>query len=131
MNAVSDSFTPLDTLVRISAGARHAGLPYAGDVVPDLAQALVEADHAVLIDVRSPEEIRFVGHVPGAINVPWATGLVLTRNPRFLRALENAAPIDAVILLLCRRRLLYCCLLPPYAPRSQEENGSNEYHRWW
>jgi len=71
-------------------------------VPPDLAHALVEAGQARLIDVRSPEELRFVGHVPGAANVPWATGLDLTRNPRFLRALETVAPKDAVILLLCR-----------------------------
>ncbi|PYF12678.1 thiosulfate sulfurtransferase [Rhodobacter viridis] len=102
MNAVSAALTPPDALEKIRAAAVAAGLTHAGDVPPDLAHALVEAGQAVLIDVRAPEEIRFVGHVPGAINVPWATGLDLARNPRFLRALEAAAPKEAVILLLCR-----------------------------
>jgi len=102
MNAVSETLSPPAALEKVRAAARQTGLTYAGDVSPDLAWALVEGGDAVLIDVRSPEEIRFVGHVPGAVNVPWATGLELTRNPRFLRALEAAAPRDAVILLLCR-----------------------------
>lgn len=102
MNAISVPLSPLDALEKIRSEAQQAGLTYAGDVAPDLAHALFEAGQALLIDVRAPEEIRFVGHVPGAIAVPWATGLELTRNPRFLRALEAAAPRDAVILLLCR-----------------------------
>ncbi|TKD21694.1 rhodanese-like domain-containing protein [Rhodobacter capsulatus] len=102
MTAVSAPLAPPDALAQIHAAARAAGLSYAGDVPPDLAHALLEAGQALLIDVRSPEEIRFVGHVPGAVNVPWASGLALTRNPRFLRALETAAPREAVILLLCR-----------------------------
>lgn len=102
MNAFSEAVSPPEALQRIRAQAAQAGLAYAGDVPPDLAWALAEAGEAVLIDVRSPEEIRFVGHVPGAAQVPWATGIELARNPRFLRALEAAAPRSAVILLLCR-----------------------------
>jgi rhodanese-related sulfurtransferase len=102
MNAVSDTLSPAGPLHKIRAEAAQAGLRYAGDVSPDLAWTLAATGAAVLIDVRSPEEVRFVGHVPGGTNVPWATGIELSRNPRFLRALEAAAPRDAVILLLCR-----------------------------
>jgi rhodanese-related sulfurtransferase len=57
----------------------------------------------VLVDVRSNEERVFVGHVPGSVHVPWATGTALTRNPRFVRELEaKLGGKDKVALLLCR-----------------------------
>jgi len=53
--------------------------------------------------VRSPEELKFVGRVPGALNVPWATGTSLTRNPRFVRELESkVGDKQRRVLLLCR-----------------------------
>ncbi|WP_444430721.1 rhodanese-like domain-containing protein [Rhodobacter capsulatus] len=102
MTAVSAPLAPADALAQIRATARAAGLSYAGDVPPDLAQALAEAGQGLLIDIRSPEEIRFVGHVPGRCTCPGPAGSSLTRNPRFLRGLETVAPREAVILLLCR-----------------------------
>lgn len=61
------------------------------------------------MDVRTAEERKFVGHVPGSAHVPWATGTALARNPRFVRELtallarhaaaDGSAPIA---LLLCR-----------------------------
>jgi len=82
--------------------ARASGLGYAGSVHPVQAWALVESGRAVLVDVRSSEERKFVGYVPGSIHVPWATGTALTRNPRFLRELEARVGKSDVILLLCR-----------------------------
>jgi rhodanese-related sulfurtransferase len=88
------------------AMALSTGLPYAGGVAPPQAWQLVSAGEAVLVDVRSAEERKFVGHVPGSIHVPWATGTSLTRNPRFVRELEarlaRDGGKDAVVLLLCR-----------------------------
>jgi rhodanese-related sulfurtransferase len=63
---------------------------------------LVQAGAAVLIDVRTTEERKFVGHVPGSAHVAWATGTALTRNPRFVRELEAKAGKTAPVLLLCR-----------------------------
>jgi len=64
---------------------------------------LVTEGDAVLVDVRTAEERKFVGHVPDSLNVPWATGTSLTRNPRFVRELEaRVGGKDAVVLLLCR-----------------------------
>lgn len=81
-------------------------LPYAGGVTPDVAWTLAQNGDAVLVDVRSGEERKFVGHVPGSVHVAWASGTSLTRNPRFVRELEaKLAPAggkDAVVLLLCR-----------------------------
>ncbi len=83
--------------------AQEAGLPYAGSVPPADAWALVQGGHAVLVDVRSAEERKFVGHVPGTAHVAWATGTSLTRNPRFVRELEaRLGGKDEPVLLLCR-----------------------------
>ena len=97
--AESPAQTALEA-ARIAANA--AGLPYAGSVPPRAAWDLVQAGQAVLVDVRSAEERKFVGHVPGTLHVPWATGTALTRNPRFARELEAKVRKDEVVLLLCR-----------------------------
>jgi rhodanese-related sulfurtransferase len=76
--------------------------PYAGGIAPIDAWALIQADRAVLVDVRSHEERKFVGYVVDSVHVPWATGTALTRNPRFLRELEAKVGKEDVILLLCR-----------------------------
>lgn len=82
--------------------ARGAGLPFAGSVSPVEAWELFSQGKAVLIDVRTAEERKFVGHVPGSQHVAWAIGLSLSRNPRFAKELEGKAAKDDVILLLCR-----------------------------
>ncbi|MFT3819701.1 MAG: rhodanese-like domain-containing protein [Rubrivivax sp.] len=75
----------------------------ADSVPPAEAWALASSGQAVLVDVRTPEELAFVGRVPGAVNVPWATGTALTRNPRFVRELEHKLPDKSRrLLLLCR-----------------------------
>ena len=72
-------------------------------VPPADAWALFSSGQALLVDVRSPEELKFVGRVPGALNVPWATGTSLTRNPRFVRELESkVGDKQRRVLLLCR-----------------------------
>jgi rhodanese-related sulfurtransferase len=79
------------------------GLPYAGGISPPDAWALASSGQAVLVDVRSQEERTFVGHIPGSVHVPWASGTALTRNPRFVRELEaRLGGKDKLVLLLCR-----------------------------
>ena len=89
-------------LERAIREARENHLPFAGSVPPIEAWALVESGRAVLVDVRSNEERKFVGYVPGSVHVAWATGTALTRNPRFLRELEAKVGKNDVVLLLCR-----------------------------
>lgn len=85
------------------AEAEAAGLPFPGGVTPIVAWKLFSSGQAVLVDVRSGEERKFVGHVPGSVHVAWATGTSLTRNPRFVRELEaKLGGKDAIALLLCR-----------------------------
>jgi rhodanese-related sulfurtransferase len=82
--------------------AAAAGLTYSGGISPADAWNLVTSDEAVLVDVRTAEERKFVGQVPETLHVPWATGTALTRNPRFVRELEQKVRKDQVVLLLCR-----------------------------
>ena len=86
--------------------ARHeavpAGLTYAGIVAPEDAWSLFQEGAAVIIDVRTAEERKYVGHVPETIHVAWATGMSMTRNPRFVKELETKAGKDKVVLFLCR-----------------------------
>jgi rhodanese-related sulfurtransferase len=84
------------------AAARSSQLPYAGSIPPKEAWGLVQAGEAVLVDVRSAEERKFVGLVPDSLHVAWATGTSLNRNPRFVKELEAKVSKDAVVLLLCR-----------------------------
>ncbi|MEM5316024.1 rhodanese-like domain-containing protein [Paraburkholderia sp. JHI869] len=84
------------------ANAQASGLPYAGSVTPQQAWALHQAGEAVLVDVRTGEERKFVGHVPDSLHVAWATGTSLTRNPRFVRELEAKTGKGAAVVLLCR-----------------------------
>lgn len=78
------------------------GLPYAGDLTPSQAWALAEAGAALIVDVRSPEEWHFVGHVPGSVLVPWAAGTALRPLPDFIGRLADAVPPRGRLLFLCR-----------------------------
>jgi rhodanese-related sulfurtransferase len=106
MNAVAELPASVDAhpvLQRARQAARAEGLPHAGVVPPQDAWALVQAGLAQLVDVRTAEERKFVGQVPGSLHVAWATGTALTRNPRFVRELEaRLGGKDPVALLLCR-----------------------------
>ena len=82
--------------------ASETNLPFAGGISPMEAWELFSSGAAVLVDVRSAEERKFVGQVPDSIHVAWATGTALTRNPRFVRELEAKVKKDQVVLLLCR-----------------------------
>lgn len=102
MTVASASTSLADSLESVRAVALATGLSYAGGVSPQLAYALFAEGEAFLVDVRTAEERKFVGHVPGSLHVAWASGTSLTRNPRFVRELEAKAGKDSTILLLCR-----------------------------
>lgn len=95
-------FNPEQLLRQAQQQGREAGLPFAGSLSPQQAWALLQQQRAVLVDVRTAEELKFVGRVPGSQHVAWQTGPALLKNPRFLRDLEKVAAKDQVILLLCR-----------------------------
>ena len=103
MSTVSEIAVLPEALASARAVALATGLPYAGGVSPQVAWHLFSQDQALLVDVRSAEERKFVGHVPGSLHVAWATGTALTRNPRFVRELEAKTGKQTPVLLLCRR----------------------------
>jgi rhodanese-related sulfurtransferase len=89
-------------VARARAEAQEKNLAYAGSISPQDSWDLVSRGLAVLVDVRSAEERKFVGQVPGSVHVAWATGTALTRNPRFVRELESKVKKDQLAILLCR-----------------------------
>lgn len=92
-----------EQLAAVKSQAESSGLPYAGGVPPAVAWHLFSSGQALLVDVRTAEERKFVGHVPDSLHVAWATGTALTRNPRFARELEaKIGGKETVALLLCR-----------------------------
>jgi rhodanese-related sulfurtransferase len=92
----------LSELQHVREEAAASGLHYAGSVIPELAWRLFRAKQATLVDVRTPEELSYVGRVPGAKHLTWATGIAQVRNPNFVHELESKVPKDAVVLFLCR-----------------------------
>ena len=84
-------------LAAATTRAARENLPYAGTVPPHEAWALAEAGVAILIDVRTTEEYKYVGHVPGTPLVQWQSGRALTKNPRFPRELAGKASKDCLL----------------------------------
>jgi rhodanese-related sulfurtransferase len=89
-------------LASAHAAARRDGLDFAGHVDPAAAWVLAQAGLALLVDVRSAEELAFVGRVPGAVHAAWAAGVALQRNPAFLDDFAAAGGFAQPVLLLCR-----------------------------
>ena len=101
-DAAVNAGSALEALQRVRAQAAATGLHFAGSVLPELAWQLFQQGEALLVDVRTPEELSYVGRVPRATHLAWATGTAQIRNPRFVRELESKVPKDAVVLFLCR-----------------------------
>jgi rhodanese-related sulfurtransferase len=91
---------PLLQQAREQARARQ--LAYGGEVTPAQAWDLLSERAAVLVDVRTAEERKFVGYVAGSVHVPWQLGTAMQTNPRFVRELESKLAKDTPILMLCR-----------------------------
>ena len=102
-SATALTFVPDHPLLQYARDqAREQGLGYGGNVTPAEAWELIAEQAAVLIDVRTAEERKFVGYVPGTLSIPWQTGTSMQTNPRFLRELESKVSKDTPLLLLCR-----------------------------
>lgn len=101
-DSAQKEMTPAAILNRARARSREGKLSFAGAVTPEEAWKLVEDDVAVMVDVRTLEEYKFVGHVPHSLSIPWMCGAAMTKNPGFLSEAEKQLGKDAIILLLCR-----------------------------
>lgn len=87
---------------RAKARGTDEGAAYAGEVFPDEAWELVKRGDAILVDVRTPQELSNVGAVPGAPNVVWAHAPAMVPNANFVQDLSKVAKPSDNVLLLCR-----------------------------
>lgn len=76
-------------------------LPYAGAVTPVEAWRLFSQKRAKIVDVRTPAEFKFVGSVPGTVNIEWRGGDILPTT-MFVSALRKVANLSDPVLLICR-----------------------------
>ena len=81
---------------------RAMGLAYAGAVTPAEAQALRDAGAAKLVDVRTPEEHRDVGHVAGAPLIVWPRNGSPEDVARFVDEVAAQYEPADTLLFLCR-----------------------------
>lgn len=75
--------------------------PYAGAVTPAEAWQLAGQPGVHFIDVRSPEEHRYVGHVPGSRLIVWR-GTADDQVAQFMAEMRAQVPPQETVLLLCR-----------------------------
>jgi rhodanese-related sulfurtransferase len=76
-------------------------LGYTGAVTPPEAWQLLRLGAATIIDVRTAPEFKFVGRVPGSINIEWR-GFDLLPRAAFVQCLGKVARRDAPLLFICR-----------------------------
>ena len=83
--------------------AKDMNLPYEGALLPKEAYEIMQsAPGAKLVDVRSRAEIDWVGKVPGAVEVEWATYPGMRPNPHFMTQLEQSVDKEALVMFICR-----------------------------
>jgi rhodanese-related sulfurtransferase len=83
--------------------AKQNNLPYSGALTPDEAHQILQlAPGAKLVDVRTKAEIDWVGRVPGAVEIEWASYPGMTMNLNFIAALKQQVDQEALVMFLCR-----------------------------
>ena len=97
------SATEIESILKhAEEAAEDHYLEFKGTVSPQDAWRLFQTGQAVIVDVRTAEERKFVGHIPNTLHIPWAIGVSLTRNTHFAQDLEQHVGKDKLIFLLCR-----------------------------
>lgn len=95
--------TPEALFEKARQRALEARLPYAGALLPDEAQALLQSNvGARLVDVRTKAELEWVGRVPGAIEIEWNSWPGSQPNANFIAQLQAAVPAGTPLLFMCR-----------------------------
>ncbi len=83
--------------------AKDANLPYEGALLPvEAYQILQSAPGSKLVDVRCRAELDWVGRIPDAAEIEWATYPGMKLNPNFLAAMEQQVDKEALVLFICR-----------------------------
>lgn len=83
--------------------AKDMRLPYQGALSPREAHTVLQANpQARIVDVRSRAELDWVGRIPEAIEIEWATYPGMKPNPDFLNQLEQRVNKQTPVLFICR-----------------------------
>ena len=83
--------------------AKELNLPYEGALYPAEAyEILHSAPGAKLVDVRSRAELDWVGRVPDAVEIEWASYPGMKTNPHFIAQLEQQVEKESMVLFICR-----------------------------
>jgi rhodanese-related sulfurtransferase len=105
LNPNFEQFSPDQIKLILEQASQRASdhfLEFKGTVLPQEAWALFQSQDAVIVDVRTSEERKFVGLIENTIHIPWAIGTALNRNPNFVEDLETKVGRDKLIFLICR-----------------------------
>ncbi len=83
--------------------AKELQLSYEGVLYPEEAYAILQSAPGVkLVDVRCRAELDWVGRIPNAVEIEWATYPGMKPNPHFLNQLEQQVEKEALVLFICR-----------------------------
>ena len=83
--------------------AKELNLPYEGALYPGEAYQIQQsAPGARLVDVRSRAELDWVGKVPDATLIEWASYPGMNRNAHFIAQLEQQVDKEALVIFICR-----------------------------
>lgn len=104
-STLNDSIPTADSPAILAAARERGddqGTAYAGEIFPDEAWELFQRGDAILVDIRTPQELSNVGGVPEAPNVVWAHAPAMVPDPGFVQELSKIAKPTDTVLLLCR-----------------------------
>ncbi|CAE6716524.1 rhodanese-like domain-containing protein [Candidatus Nitrotoga fabula] len=83
--------------------AKEINAPYEGALLPIEAYEILQIAPATkLIDVRTKAELEWVGRIPGAVEIEWASYPGMKLNVYFLTQLEQQVDKEALALFICR-----------------------------
>lgn len=83
--------------------AKEMNLPYEGALLPDEAYEIMQsAPGAKLVDVRTRAELDWVGCIPDAVEIEWASYPGMNPNPHFIAQLEQAVDKESLVMFICR-----------------------------
>jgi rhodanese-related sulfurtransferase len=104
--------------------AKQTNAPYSGALLPGEAYQILQlAPGAKLVDVRTKAELDFVGRVPKAVEIEWATYPGMKPNPHFLASLEQQVDKEALVMFICRSGAR-----SHHAAVTAEKSGYNEVY---
>ena len=83
--------------------AKETKLSYEGALLPDEAYEIMQsAPNAKLVDVRTRAELDWVGRIPNAVEIEWATYPGMKPNPNFIAQLEQLVDKESLVMFICR-----------------------------